>query len=76
MRTKAWTGLSRKSETLSVFDGAEKAKRDLDPLRVVPADVGIDCLNELLDGRGLPVPRVEQRGGWPNSDTGISGISA
>lgn len=60
MRTKTWTGLSRKSKTLSVFDGAERAKRYLDPLRIVPADVRINNLNELLNGRGLPVPRVEQ----------------
>ena len=60
MRTKTWTGLSRKSEALSVFDGAEKAKRDFDPPLVVPADVGINYLDKLLDGRGLPGLRVEQ----------------
>ena len=32
MRTKTWTGLCRKSKTLSVFDGAKSAKGDLDPL--------------------------------------------
>ena len=52
--------LCRKSKTLSVLDGAERAKGDLDPLLVVPADVGINYLDELLNGRGLPVPRVEQ----------------
>jgi hypothetical protein len=39
MRTKTWTALNRKSETFSVFDGAERAERDLDPLCVIPADV-------------------------------------
>lgn len=47
VRIKTWTGLCRKSKTLSIFDGA---KRDLDPLFVVPADVGIDYPNELLNG--------------------------
>ncbi len=60
MRTKTWTALSRKSEALSEFDGAERAKRDFDPLLVVSVDVGIYYQNELLNGRGLPVLRVEQ----------------
>jgi len=67
MRTKTWTGLCRQSETLcrqsetlSIFDRAERAQRDLDPLLVVPADVGVHGFNELLKGRGLPVPRIEQ----------------
>lgn len=60
MRIKTWTWLSRNSESLSVFDGGERAKRDLDPLLVVPADVGINYLNELLNGHGFPVSRVEQ----------------
>lgn len=59
MRIEIWTGLCRKSKTFSVFDGAKRAKRNLDPLLVVPPDVGIDYLNELLNGRGLPVQRVE-----------------
>ncbi len=58
MRPKTWTGLRRQSETLSVFDWAERAQRDLDPLRVVPADVGVHGFNELFKCRGLPVPRA------------------
>jgi len=45
---------------LPVFDRAERAKRDLDPLLVVQADVGVNHLNELLDGGAFPVPRIEQ----------------
>ncbi|MCY1222390.1 hypothetical protein D9M72_344800 [compost metagenome] len=52
--------LCRKSKTLSIFDGAERAKGELDPLLVVPADVEINFFDELLDRGGLPVPRVEQ----------------
>ena len=44
VRTFTWTGLCRKSKTLSVFDGAERAEGDLDPLLVVPAYVGINHL--------------------------------
>ena len=60
MRTKTWTGLCRKSEAVSVFEGTEESKGELDSLFVVPADVGVNGLNELLNGCGLPVPRVEQ----------------
>ena len=42
VRTITWTGLCRKSKALPVFDGAKRAKRDLDPFLVAPADVGID----------------------------------
>lgn len=38
VRIKTWTGLCRKSKTLSIFDGAERAKGELDPLLVVPVD--------------------------------------
>ena len=60
VRTKTWTGLCRKPEAFPVFKGTEEAKGDLDALFVIPADVGVNCLNELLKGCGLPVPRVEQ----------------
>ena len=52
MRTKTWTALCRQAEALSVLERAERAKRDLDSLFVVPVDVGIEHLNELLNGRG------------------------
>lgn len=52
--------LCRKPKTLSIPDGAERAKGDLDPLLVAPADVGVHGFNELLNGRGLPIPRIEQ----------------
>lgn len=48
------------SEALTVFEGAERAKGDLDPLFVVPADVGIEYLHELFEARGAPLPRIEQ----------------
>ena len=60
VRTKTWTGLRRKPEALSVFEGTEGAKGDLDALFVIPADVGVNGLNELLNGCGLPIPRIEQ----------------
>src|SRR4051812_6397666 len=44
----------------TVFERTESAKGDLDPLFVVPADVGIECLSELFDGRGAPMPGIEQ----------------
>ena len=48
--------LCRESKALPVFDGTERAKGDLDALLVVPADVGVHSANELLNGRGLPIP--------------------
>ncbi|TCR79576.1 hypothetical protein EV561_11574 [Rhizobium sp. BK376] len=52
--------LSFASKTLSVFDGTERTKGDVDPLFVVPADVEINDFNELLDRCGLPVPGIEE----------------
>ena len=46
MRIETWTGLCRKSKAHPVFDRAERAKRDLDPLLVVPADVRVDRLDD------------------------------
>jgi len=60
VRIKIWTGLCRKSKAHPVFNGADRAKRDLDPLLVAPADVRVDCLDELLNVGVLPVPRIEQ----------------
>jgi hypothetical protein len=45
-----------------MLDGAAEAQRDFDPPLVVPADVGVHRRDELLDGRGQPLPRVEQLG--------------
>ena len=41
--------LSRDSESPSVLDWAAAAQRDLDPCLVVPADVGVQGRDELLD---------------------------
>ena len=60
VRLKYKTGLCSKSEALSVLEGAEGAKGDIDSLFVIPADIGVNCLNELLNGGVLPVPRIEQ----------------
>ena len=60
MRRNSWTGLCRKSEALSVFEGTEETYGYLDALFVIPADLGVNCLNELLNGCALPVPRIEQ----------------
>ena len=59
MRRKSWTGLCRDAEALSVFERAERAERDLDSLFVVPADVGIEHLNELLDVVSQDVVLIE-----------------
>src|SRR5579859_4573990 len=60
VRLFSWTELCRDSETLPVFDGAEGAEREFDPFCVVPADVRVNDLDELIDGRGSPVTRIEQ----------------
>ena len=65
MRTKIWTGLYRKSEAFSVFEGTEEAKGYLDALFVIPVDVGINDLDELVDS--------DVCGGQVISDTSIGG---
>lgn len=52
-------GVCRQPEALPVFDRAQEAERDLDPLCVVPADVRVNDLDELINGLGPPVPRIE-----------------
>lgn len=42
------------------FDLKLLAKGYLNALFVIPADVGVNYLNELLNGCSLPVPGVEQ----------------
>lgn len=46
----------------SVLDGTEGSQRDLDRVRVVPNDVGVQRRGELLDGRGQPAARLEELG--------------
>ncbi len=48
-----------KSNARPVFDEAERAKGDLDPLLVVPEDVVFDHFNELLNGDAPHIPRIE-----------------
>lgn len=52
--------LSSDSKVPAVLDGASEAQRDLDPRLVVPADIGVHGGDELFDGGGQPVARVEQ----------------
>lgn len=66
--------LCRKSKARSVCDRAESATGDLDPLLVVPADVGINDLDELLDDRGPPVSRIEQLRFQPTEEAFIGCI--
>ena len=66
--------LCRKAKAHPVFDRTERAKRDLDPLFVVPADVGVDRLDELLDGGVLPVSRIEQFVLQPTEEAFTSGV--
>ena len=60
VRRKCWTGLRCKSKALPVFEGTERAKEDLDALFVIPADIEIDDLDELLNGCRFQIPKVEQ----------------
>ena len=65
MRRNSWTGLCRKSKAHSVFEGTEEAKGYLDALFVIPVDVGINDLDELVDS--------DVCGGQVISDTSIGG---
>ena len=49
-----------------VFHGSESAQGDLNPILVVPANVGVDRLNELLNSGAFPVQRMEPLGLDPN----------
>lgn len=51
--------LNSDPQASAMCDRAEASERDLDPGLVVPADVGIQCCNKLLDGGGEPVAREE-----------------
>lgn len=57
---KTWIGLCRKTKAHPIFNGAKRAKGDLDPLLLVPADVRVDQINESLNGRALLVSRIGQ----------------
>ena len=59
MRTFSWTELRRQAKALSVLDRTEIAKGEINPLLVVPPDIAIQRVNELLDGRGAPVVRMQ-----------------
>jgi hypothetical protein len=45
---------------LSLYSTRLRSEGDLDPLRVIPANVRVIDLNELLDGCSPPVTRIEQ----------------
>jgi hypothetical protein len=46
---KSWDSLCRDSKALAILNFAQSAQRNLDSLLVVPADVRVQCLGELLD---------------------------
>ena len=52
--------LCRDSETFPVFDRVERTERYLDSRCVVPADMRIEDLNEVINGRRPPVTRIKQ----------------
>ena len=56
MLCKTWTGLSRFSGGLPVFERTERAKAHLDSFFVIPADVGVNDLNELVESVWRCVP--------------------
>jgi hypothetical protein len=66
--------LDSDSPRLVVLPRAACAERDLDPCVVVPADVGVECCDELVDGRGQPVPCVEQIVLQPAEDSLAGGV--
>jgi len=51
VRQKTWTELRRQPQVFSIFDGTAEAERFLDSALVVPADVIIEHMDELLDCR-------------------------
>ena len=59
MRTFSWTDLRRQAKALTVLDRTEIAKGEFNSLLVVPPDIAVQRVNELLDGRGAPVVRIE-----------------
>ena len=54
--------LRHEPQASSVVDGTARAQGHFDPLLVVPADVRVQGLDELLDGRRLPITRIEPFG--------------
>src|SRR6516225_9796218 len=57
VRRNSWTGLCGQPEAFPVFNRTECAKRDLDPFLVVPANVRVNDLNELV---GADVARATE----------------
>jgi hypothetical protein len=57
---KTWTGLYSDAKAFSIFSRTESAKGNLDTFFVIPVDVGIDYLDELLNSCRRPVPGIEQ----------------
>ena len=55
-------GLCSEPKVAPVLDGATGSQRDLDPVCVVPKDVGVQRRDKVLDGRGQSAARVEQLG--------------
>lgn len=69
VRRNSWTGLCGQPEACSVFDRTACTKRDLDPFLVVPTNVRVNDLNELVGADGLPVSRVKQFRLQPSKET-------
>jgi hypothetical protein len=61
--------LRHDSKAFPVFKWAERAERNLDPGCVVPADVGVEDFNEVINGRSPPVTRIKQFGLEPGQDS-------
>jgi len=51
VRTICWTSLRCNSQALPILRRAKGTERELDAMLVIPANVGIQLLHELLDRR-------------------------
>ena len=60
MRRKSLDWLCSDSQAPAVLDRAAGAQRDFNPRLIVPTHIGIQGSDELLDGGGQPVVRVEE----------------
>ena len=52
--------MPRFQDFAGIRDGAEGAERDVDPFCVVPANLRVNDFDELIDGRGSRITRIEQ----------------
>ncbi len=52
--------MARTPKTAAMALSGNDKQAYLYPLLVVPANVRVDHLNELLHGRAFPIPRIEQ----------------